>query len=375
MRDNFRSGSEPWRERVSALAKAFRPRTSRYECIHAVGEAFKPRPASHLLARQKMLSDDKVTEFASFIRATYIHPQSYWETPAGQQDLRELSGDRLVKHRKTYIPWLDTIRPLDGLRVLEVGCGTGSSTVAMAEQGADVTGIEVQEAALTVARRLCTLHGVQAQFLCANATDAHQSLNVGSYDMIVFFAVLEHMTPLECLTSLRTYWAKMRPDALLAVIETPNRLWFYDGHTAWLPFFHWLPSEIAIRYCSASPRPAIAALHKDTSAAGRLGLQRWGRGVSFHEFELAIGPVPELQIVSSFGHWSRRRDLEAALYWFKRDYPYHRMLRRAARDIPACWLESDINVVIRRNISRTSESCESIGQGRDFTKYIPPTQG
>jgi 2-polyprenyl-3-methyl-5-hydroxy-6-metoxy-1,4-benzoquinol methylase len=94
------------------------------------------------------------------------------------------------------------------------------------------------EEALTVARKLCELLGVQAHFLCANATDAHESLDIGSYDLIVFFAVLEHMTPIECLSSLNIYWRKMKLGALLAAIETPNRLWFYDGHTARLPFFH-----------------------------------------------------------------------------------------------------------------------------------------
>ena len=68
------------------------------------------------------------------------------------------------------------------MHILEIGSGTGSAAVAMAEQGAEVTGIEVEEAALTVARQLCKLHGVQVQFLCANATDAHEALDIGSYD-------------------------------------------------------------------------------------------------------------------------------------------------------------------------------------------------
>ena len=243
---------------------------------------------------------------------------------------------------------LISIQPLRGLRILEIGCGTGSSTVALAEQGAEVTGIEMEEAALTIARKFCEVHRVQAQFLCANATDAHEALDIGSYDLIIFFAVLEHMTPIECLSSLNIYWRKMKPGALLGVIETPNRLWFYDSHTAYLPFFHWLPGEIAIRYCAACPRPGIAGLHEDTSAAGILRLQRWGRGISFHEFELAIGPVRELPIVSSFGQWRRRHDFAQMLKWIVRDYSYHRILRQAARDVATPWLEPYIDMVIRR---------------------------
>ena len=110
-------------------------------------------------------------------------------------------------------------------------------------------------------------------------------------------------------------------------------------------------------------------MHNDTGAAGNFSLQRWGRGVSFHEFELAIGPVTELPIVSSLGPWLRRRDIETAAYWFKRDYPYQKILRRVARDvpassfgvardIPACWFESYINIVIRRDSDGTLDPGE-----------------
>lgn len=47
-----------------------------------------------------------------------------------------------------------------------------------------------------------------------------------------------------------------------------------------------------------------------------------GRGISFHEFELAIGPVAELSIVSSLGKWRRRHDVAQASKWIDRDYGY-----------------------------------------------------
>ena len=124
----------------------------------------------------------------------------------------------------------------------EIGCGTGSSTVAMVEQGAHVTGVEMAPAALVVARRQCELYDcTDVAFVEANATDAVELVDVGSYDVVLFFAVLEHMTSRELLTALPAYWERMRPGAILGVIEAPNRLWLWDQHTAELPFFHWLP--------------------------------------------------------------------------------------------------------------------------------------
>ena len=316
--------------------------------IRQIARAFRPKPAPHILARQKTLSKETMAGFENFVRANYFHPQAYWDTPDGRIDLRGHAGFRLSEIRATYIPWLDSVQPFEGLRILDIGCGTGSSTVALAEQGADVTGIEMSEPAVIVGRRLAEIHGVQAQYLLANATEGHELLDIGSYDMIVFLAVFEHMTPLECLSSLSIYWRKMKPGALLVVMDTPNRLWIYDSHTAYLPFFHWLPSEITIRYCNGIPRPVIAGLHQDTSAAGMLTLQRWGRGISFHEFELALGPVGELPIASSYGHWRRRRDLAQLLKWIFRDRPYGRCLRRAAPHVGQPWLEPYLDLIIRR---------------------------
>jgi 2-polyprenyl-3-methyl-5-hydroxy-6-metoxy-1,4-benzoquinol methylase len=131
--------------------------------------------------------------------------------------------------------------PLSGARILEIGCGTGASTVALAEQGAQVTAVDLDGSALEVARVRCDAYGVRATFIEANAVDAIQPA-----DMIVFFACLEHMTYEERIESLRKAWEVLPPHGILAVVDTPNRLWYFDGHTALTPFFNWLPHELAM---------------------------------------------------------------------------------------------------------------------------------
>jgi ubiquinone/menaquinone biosynthesis C-methylase UbiE len=56
-----------------------------------------------------------------------------------------------------------------GARVLEIGCGTGSGLVALAERGAQVVGLDLDESSLEVARRRCSMHGVVADLHVANA--------------------------------------------------------------------------------------------------------------------------------------------------------------------------------------------------------------
>src|SRR5439155_7437846 len=120
----------------------------------------------------------------------------------------------------------------------------------------------------------------------------------------VYFASLEHMTHHERPQTLRSAWAMLKPGTLLCVADTPNRLWYYDDHTALTNFFHWLPDEIAMEYAARVPRPDFnrAFLPPEPPSAEKLA--RWGRGVSYHDFELAIGSLAGLCVA---GEWEHRR--------------------------------------------------------------------
>ena len=54
-------------------------------------------------------------------------------------------------------------------RVLDVGCGTGEHAVLAAQLGLDVTGIDLDEAALRIAERKLAERGLTARFLHADA--------------------------------------------------------------------------------------------------------------------------------------------------------------------------------------------------------------
>ena len=72
--------------------------------------------------------------------------------------------------------WAPDVAPfddgdLDGARVLELGCGGGQCTVAVAQRGADVTGIDLSAAQLAHARDLAAEHDVDADLLQGDVTD------------------------------------------------------------------------------------------------------------------------------------------------------------------------------------------------------------
>lgn len=93
------------------------------------------------------------------------------------------------------------------------------------------------------------------------------------------------------MQAMQDTWRALQPGALWCVIETPNRLWFIDDHTSRLPFFNWLPDELAFAYSRFSAREPFRSSYRALSETTFESFLRHGRGVSFHEFALTMGDV------------------------------------------------------------------------------------
>ncbi|HWB11115.1 MAG TPA: class I SAM-dependent methyltransferase [Pirellulales bacterium] len=266
---------------------------------------------------------------------------------AEDDDLMNHLYRRLDEDRRSVIPWLDAARPLAGASVLEIGCGTGSSTVALAEQGARVTGIDIDPGGIAVAEERCRLYGVEAQFRCANASELEPSAGE-RFDFILFFASLEHMTHPERLEAMARTWKLLPSGGLWGVVETPNRLWYFDHHTAHLNFFMWLSDELAADYVQFSPRDDVRRLVMPAPDR-RLALARAGRGVSFHEFDLTLGDSRSLDVVSSMPLFFRQRDLALRLQWrLTREHRFERFLADLCPGLHHGFLQPTLYLLIRK---------------------------
>lgn len=248
------------------------------------------------------------------------------------------------------MPWLDAVRQLSGASILEIGCGTGCSTVALAEQGAKVTAVDVDANSLTVASERSRAYGLAVHFAQANATEVHQLFAGQKFDYVIFYAALEHMTMEERLSAMKATWQMLPPGGLWCVIDTPNRLWYYDAHTSLLPFHMWLPDELAFEYSRFSPRQNYRELYREYTDQAKLDFLRRGRGVSFHEFELAMKPLETLKIKSSLNSTNRKNGLLGPVKWrLSNEYRYISLLRRIAPHVHEGFLQSFLNLVIEKD--------------------------
>jgi 2-polyprenyl-6-hydroxyphenyl methylase/3-demethylubiquinone-9 3-methyltransferase len=88
--------------------------------------------------------------------------------------------------------WIDRSASLKGKQVLDVGCGGGLLSEGMAEMGARVTGIDLSDKALGVARLHLLESGQQVDYRHIAAEDMANS-HPASFDVVTCLEMLEHV--------------------------------------------------------------------------------------------------------------------------------------------------------------------------------------
>ncbi len=173
-------------------------------------------------------------------------------------------------------------------RVLDFGCGTGSTTVALAQYSQTVCAFDINRERIEICRRRLSEHSLEdkVQLYCADDLDRVKN-SLGSFDLILVNAVIEHI-PLTkkglrkktilCLFDL------LKKPGYLYINETPNRLFPYDSHTTGLWWIPWTKpgSEWAYRRALKKGRH----FHNPAVSEGPLVLEESGAwGVTYWEIK------------------------------------------------------------------------------------------
>ena len=150
-------------------------------------------------------------------------------------EVKEHLDERVFIDRVRVIPWINKNLDLDNAQILEIGCGTGSSSITLAEQGANVLGIDIHRESLKIARLRAELYNLDIEYKEFSAVEIDKLEK--KFDAVILYATLEHLTLEERLITLGKCKSVLNEGGYLIVIEAPNRLWYFDSHTAELPFF------------------------------------------------------------------------------------------------------------------------------------------
>ena len=205
------------------------------------------------------------------------------------------------------IPWIEQTVPLAGKTVLEYGCGNAAVSCAFAARAERVIGVDIDARSLELGESELHSRGVSNVELQLHPPESiieAVQARRGEVDVFLLYAVLEHLTVEERLAVLRLAREVVKDEGAIVVCETPNRLSYFDYHTAQLPFFHILPDELAADYYPWSRRDDFRQAMDAAAAQGRgpllEAMARWGRGVSFHEFEVVFEDLSRHVVASNY---------------------------------------------------------------------------
>lgn len=131
-----------------------------------------------------MSTDSKINVDAAELAKFDALASRWWDPDGDFRPLHEINPLRL--------DWIRQQVDLQGQRILDVGCGGGILTEAMALAGARVTGIDMAEAPLAVARLHAAETAVEVDYERTTA-EALAAREASEFDVVTCLEMLEHV--------------------------------------------------------------------------------------------------------------------------------------------------------------------------------------
>ena len=135
----------------------------------------------------------------------------WWDPESEFKPLHDINPLRL--------DWIDRTAGLAGKKVLDVGCGGGILAESMAARGAAVTGIDLSDKALSVARLHLLETGQKADYRKVSAEELAYN-QPGAFDIVTCLEMLEHVP--DPASTVRACAQLVRPGGLV-FFSTLNR--------------------------------------------------------------------------------------------------------------------------------------------------------
>jgi 2-polyprenyl-6-hydroxyphenyl methylase/3-demethylubiquinone-9 3-methyltransferase len=158
---------------------------------------------------------EEVKQFAS-------HAGDWWDPEGSERMLHRLNPVRLAYLRDQVDQhWsLDEhgLKPLEGRKALDVGCGAGLLAEPLARLGAEVTAIDAAPELIAAAALHARGQGLKIDYRVTPVEEMD-----GPFDLVTAMEVIEHVADPESF--VRALAARLAPDGLL-ILSTPNK-------TAW----------------------------------------------------------------------------------------------------------------------------------------------
>ena len=152
-------------------------------------------------------------------------------------DISKSIMDRRIKNCTNYLGWQHAVRLMlergksfYNLKIAEVGCGTGTTSLTFGLLGASVTLIDSNQRVLKKAQDIYSLYDCRAELIHADCTDAPMVMLRGKFDFVISSGLAEHFIGADREKCIR-YHSLLLKDGGIVYIGVPNTL---------SPFYQWV---------------------------------------------------------------------------------------------------------------------------------------
>jgi 2-polyprenyl-6-hydroxyphenyl methylase/3-demethylubiquinone-9 3-methyltransferase len=205
------------------------------------------------------------------------HSANWWDPAGSFRPLHRLNSARLHFIRGELTPHFDrdprSLFPFEGLRLADIGCGGGLIAEPMARLGFQVTAVDADSEAITVARAHAEQSGLAIDY---RAGGIESLITEGSrYDVVLALEIVEHVADRDAF--LAACGTLVRPGGTLigaTLNRTPQSYALAIVGAEYL--FGWLPRGTHDWQRFVRPSEFVLGLRRGGLAATRLGGLRYG---------------------------------------------------------------------------------------------------
>ncbi len=123
----------------------------------------------------------------------------------------------------------------EGQKVLDIGCGRGDLTIALAKSGANVVGVDYSKDAVEIARETMNKleEGISSRISIVQSDATALDFPDEQFDSIYMLDIVEHLYPQQLFECFAECFRVLKPNGSLIVHTSPNR-WYNDfGYPLW----------------------------------------------------------------------------------------------------------------------------------------------